>query len=217
MERDAFLSRVGRASLTSVLPDPPQVAAELPEMDPADLVAMMRTNAQAVNAVVHTPVSRHGAARAVTAIAAGHDASSFMAWDDLPVSGVSSALSTAGMERVDHAVPRGDRMDHNLGYLRVDVGVTGALAGLAESGSLVLSHGPGRPRMASLIPEIHVALLETGRIARDLAHWAHEYPESVVDTTNLVFVTGPSRTGDIEQELNLGVHGPRTVHIVIVK
>lgn len=217
MERDAFLSRVGRASLTSVLPDPPQVAAELPEMDPADLVAMMRTNAQAVNAVVHTPVSRHGAARAVTAIAAGHDASSFMAWDDLPVSGVSSALSTAGMERVDHAVPRGDRMDHNLSYLRVDVGVTGALAGLAESGSLVLSHGPGRPRMASLIPEIHVALLETGRIARDLAHWAHEYPESVVDTTNLVFVTGPSRTGDIEQELNLGVHGPRTVHIVIVK
>jgi L-lactate dehydrogenase complex protein LldG len=217
VERDAFLSRVGQASLTSILPDPPPVPAELPELEPADLVALMRTNAQAVNAVVHTPVSRHGAARAVAAIATGHDASSFMAWDDLPVSGVASALSAAGMERVDHRVPPGDRRQHNLGYVRVDVGVTGARAGLAESGSLVLSHGPGRPRMASLIPEIHIALLETDRIARDLAHWAHEYPESAAETTNLVFVTGPSRTGDIEQQLNLGVHGPRTVHIVMVK
>lgn len=217
MERDAFLSRVGRASLTSVLPDPPPVPDELPEMGPGDLVAMMRTNAQTVNAVVHTPVTRHGAARAVAAIAAGHDASNFMAWDDLPASGVASALSAAGMERVDHSVPRADRRQHNLDQLRVDVGVTGALAGLAESGSLVLSHGPGRPRMASLIPEIHIALLETERIARNLAHWAHEFPEAAAETTNLVLVTGPSRTGDIEQQLNLGVHGPRTVHIVIVK
>lgn len=217
MERDAFLSRIGQARLTSVLPDPPSVSPELPEMEPADLAALMRASAQAVNAVVHTPVSRHGAARAVAAIAAGHDASSFLAWDDLPVSGVASALSAAGMERVDHRVPPGNRREHNLGYARVDVGVTGAMAGLAESGSLVLSHGPGRPRMASLIPEIHIALLETDRIARDLAHWAHENPESAAETANLVFVTGPSRTGDIEMELNLGVHGPRTVHIVIVR
>lgn len=217
MERDTFLSRVGQASLTSVLPDPPVVHAELPEMEPVDLVAMMRVNAQKVNAVVHTPVSRHGAPRAVAAIAAGHDASSFLAWDDLPVPGVASALTAAGLERVGHQVPAGDRTAHNAGYLHVDVGVTGALAGLAESGSLVLSHGPGRPRMASLIPEIHIALLDVGRIARTLAHWAHEYPSSAVETTNLVLVTGPSRTGDIEMELNLGVHGPRTVHIVMVK
>jgi L-lactate dehydrogenase complex protein LldG len=217
VERDAFLSRVGRASLSSVLPAPPQVPTDLPELEPVDLVAAMRVNAQAVNAVVHSPVSRHGAPRAVAAIAAGHNASSFLAWDDLPVSGVASALTAAGMERVDHLVPEGNRREHNLGYLRVDVGVTGALAGLAESGSLALSHGPGRPRMASLIPEIHIALLEVDRIARTLAHWAHANPDSAADTANLVFVTGPSRTGDIEQELNLGVHGPRTVHIVIVK
>jgi L-lactate dehydrogenase complex protein LldG len=217
VERDAFLSRVGQASLMSILPDPRAVPAELPAMEPVDLVAVMRANAQKVNTVVHTPVSRHGAPRAVAAIAAGHDASSFLAWDDLPAPGVASALTAAGLERVDHEVPDGDRSTHNLGYLRVDVGVTGALAGLAESGSLVLSHGPGRPRMASLIPEIHIALLEVDRIARTLAHWAHEHPDSVVETTNLVFVTGPSRTGDIEMELNLGVHGPRTVHMVMVR
>jgi L-lactate dehydrogenase complex protein LldG len=186
-------------------------------MESVDLLATMRVNAQAVNAVVHAPVSRHGAPRAVAAIAAGHNASSFMAWDDLPVPGVAAALAEGGMERVDHEVPADARLDHNMSYLDVDVGVTGALAGLAESGSLVLSHGPGRPRMASLIPEVHIALLDVDRIARTLAHWVRDYPNSAAETTNLVFVTGPSRTGDIEMELNLGVHGPRTVHIVMVK
>ncbi len=217
MERDVFLSRVGQASLTAMVPEPPTVSPELPEMEPVDLLTTMRANAQAVNAVVHAPVSRHGAPRAVAAIAAGHNASSFMAWDDLPASGVAAALSAVGMERMDHEVPADARSDHIMSYRDVDVGVTGALAGLAESGSLVLSHGPGRPRMASLIPEVHIALLDVDRIARTLAHWVRDYPGSAAETTNLVFVTGPSRTGDIEMELNLGVHGPRTVHIVMVK
>jgi L-lactate dehydrogenase complex protein LldG len=186
-------------------------------MGPADHLALFRVRAQEVNAVVHGPVSRHGVPRAVAAIAAGHDVSRFMAWDDLPTSGVVSALAGAGLERVDHTVTEGARMEQNLRYLDVDVGVTGADGALAESGSLILAHGAGRPRMASLIPEIHIAILEVERIARTLAHWAHQNPEFVADTTNLVLITGPSRTGDIEQQLNLGVHGPRHVHIVMIK
>ena len=54
-------------------------------------------------------------------------------------------------------------------------------------------------------------------IDRTLAHWAHRRAESAAETANLVLVTGPSRTGDIEQQLNLGVHGPRHVHVVLVK
>jgi L-lactate dehydrogenase complex protein LldG len=130
---------------------------------------------------------------------------------------VVSALTAAGLERVDHLVPSGSRREHNLSYLDVDVGVTGSVGALAESGSLILSHGEGRPRMASLIPDIHIALLDTSRIARTLAQWARENGDSPEKTANLVLVTGPSRTGDIEQELNLGVHGPRHVHIVMVR
>ena len=90
-------------------------------------------------------------------------------------------------------------------------------AALAESGSLVLVHGEGRPRMASLIPDVHVALLDMSLLAYGLAHWANDNPELVADTASLVIVTGPSRTGDIELILNLGVHGPRHVHIVMIK
>jgi L-lactate dehydrogenase complex protein LldG len=217
VDRDSFLTRVGRASLTSVLPDPPQVSPDLPELAPADLLVLFRSRAQAVNAVVHGPVSRHGVPRAVIGIATGHEAGSFMAWDDLPASGVPSALLAAGLERVDHQVPTESRIDHNLAYGELDVGITGAEAALAESGSIVLLHGAGRPRMASLVPDVHIALVETERLDRTLAHWARENPTFVSETTNLVLVTGPSRTGDIEQQLNLGVHGPRHVHIVMIK
>lgn len=217
MERDAFLSRVGQASLTSKLPPLPVVDADLPEYESGDLVAQFRASAQKVNTVLHGPVARHAVPKSVVSIAAGHEVSNFIAWDDLPAAGVHSALATQGMERFDDVTPEGDRRDHNRGYVDVQLGVTGADAGLAVSGSLILSHGEGRSRMASLVPEIHVALLDVQNITTGLAHWARENPDSAAWTTNLVFITGPSRTGDIEQQLNLGVHGPRHLHIVMIK
>lgn len=217
MDRDSFLGRVGQAALHSELPPAPMVAPDLPELDDVDLVARFRSRAQAVNTVVHGPVSRHGVPRVVMGVAAGHEAGRFIAWDELPASGVASALQSAGLDRVDAETTSEDRLEHNLSYFHLDIGITGASAGLAESGSVVLVHGPGRPRMASIVPEIHIVLLEVERLARTLAHWAHEYPGLVGETTNLVLVTGPSRTGDIEQQLNLGVHGPRHVHVVLVR
>lgn len=185
-------------------------------MADVDLVALFRARAQEVNTVVHGPVSRHGVPRAVVGIAAGHEASTFLAWDDLPASGVTSSLQSAGLDRLGHEIDD-DRLQRNLSYLGLDIGVTGATAGLAESGSVVLVHGPGRPRMASIVPEVHIALLDVATISRTLAHWANEYPGFVTETTNLVLVTGPSRTGDIELQLNLGVHGPRHVHVVMIR
>jgi len=217
VDRDAFLARVGRAAMTAVLPEPPAVPERLPNMEVGDLVTLFRERAQAVDGVVHGPVGRHGAPVIVAGVAAGHGCETFMAWDDLPSPGVASALTAEGLERIPHDVPNGDRRTHQLGYLPLALGVTGALAGLADSGSLVLSHGSGRPRMASLVPEVHVALLDVKTIDHTLAHWAHKHPEVVTDTANLVMVTGPSRTADIEQVLNLGVHGPRHVHIVLIK
>lgn len=217
MERDVFLSRVARASMTAKIPAPPSVPEHLPELDRQDLVTLFRQRAIDVDAVVHGPVSRHGAPRAVTGIASGHQAETFLAWDDLPASGVASALIANGLTRIEHDAPNRDRNARLAEYRSVDMGITGAYAGLAESGSVVLSHGPGRPRMASLVPEIHVALLETKLLDRTLAHWSLKHSDVVAETANLVLVTGPSRTGDIELQLNLGVHGPRHLHVVLIK
>lgn len=201
--------------MVATLPRPPDVSERLPDLDPVDLVGLFRARAQEESVVVHGPVGRHGVPRAVAGIAAGHACQTYMAWDDLPAPGVTSALT--GVERVEHRVPEDGRIPHQLAYQTLDLGVTGADAGLAESGSLVLLHGEGRPRMASLIPEVHVALLDVGLIERTLVHWAHRYPATVLESANMVFVTGPSRTGDIEQQLRLGVHGPRHVHVVMFR
>lgn len=217
MNREQFLSRVASAVMTSGAPSPSPVPDRLPELDPTDLVALFRSRAQAVDAVVHGPVAKHRIPKAVVGIALGHDCSTFAAWDDLPTPGVATALSAAGLTKVSHQVPNEGRKSHQMGYSNLDLGVTGSVAGLAESGSVVLTHGSGHPRMVSLVPEIHVVLLDVSAIDRTLALWAAKHPDLVGSTANLVLISGPSRTGDIELQLNLGVHGPRHLHIVLSK
>ncbi|HEX6947859.1 MAG TPA: lactate utilization protein [Acidimicrobiia bacterium] len=209
MERDRFLARVAGALLTARIPTAPDAAGGVPEPD-GDLLTLFRSRAQEVSAVVHGPVSRHGAERVVAGIASGHGSSTFVAWDDLPAPGVVPMLESAGLTRVPATDGGLDR------FRQLDLGVTGAAAALAESGSVVLIHGPGRPRLASLVPDVHVVLVEIETIQPSLAHWAHSQPEPISSTANLVVVTGPSRTGDIELQLNLGVHGPRHVHVVLI-
>ncbi len=94
-----------------------------------------------------------------------------------------------------------------------DAGVTGAIAALAETGSIVVSSGPGRSRMVSLLPPVHIALVSIGCLTTDLLTWAAarsgEWP------ANVTVITGPSRTADIEQTTALGMHGPKRVIAIL--
>jgi L-lactate dehydrogenase complex protein LldG len=80
----------------------------------------------------------------------------------------------------------------------------------------VLSTGPGRGRLASLLPPVHICLLNADRLYGTMAHFIQAFPDSVRQTSNLVFITGPSRTADIEQTLTLGVHGPGHLYVLLV-
>lgn len=99
----------------------------------------------------------------------------------------------------------------------VPVGLTGADAALADSGTLVLQNLPGQPAPMSLLPEVHVALLDVRRIYPSLPDYlAVLNPRTTVcGASNLVFVTGPSRTADIEMALTIGVHGPGRIVVVM--
>jgi L-lactate dehydrogenase complex protein LldG len=92
-------------------------------------------------------------------------------------------------------------------------GVSRALYGLADTGSVVLAAAPDEPRARSLLPSVHVSLLAEDRILPGLA----ELFEAVGDDlpSALAIVTGPSRSADIEQQLVVGVHGPGEVHVVL--
>lgn len=216
MEREAFLARVRAAVAIDRVPGPPAEDPGLlvPSLPTVDLVERFTEALQAVEGVVHT----EDPAGVIAEVAARHEATEYLSWDpeQLPVTGLLDELDRRGLRRVEAAVPAEGRADHQLSYRGLRLGITGAEAGLAESGSIVLRSGPGRPRMASLVPLVHVALLPAGRLHRSLAHWAAEEAGSAAEAANLVVISGPSRTGDIEQHLTLGVHGPKHVHVVLV-
>jgi L-lactate dehydrogenase complex protein LldG len=220
VEREAFLARVRDAGRTSVLPPHPSEdpGLHVPELDSVDLLALFVARLEEVEASVHEVADHDQARHAVIEIARGHAVKSFMIWDDdqMPVRGVGPALTAAGLAEIAGRVDSDSRLEQQMGYLELGLGVTGAEAGFAESGTFVLRSGPGRPRMASVIPLVHVALLERDRLHRSLAHWAVEGAPGIADAANVVFITGPSRTADIEQHINVGVHGPRYVHVVLL-
>jgi L-lactate dehydrogenase complex protein LldG len=97
------------------------------------------------------------------------------------------------------------------------VGVTGAFAAIAETGTLVFASGPDTPSTVSLLPETHVAVVSARRIVAHMEDaWALARAELGQLPRAINFVSGPSRTADIDQTIVLGAHGPYRVHIVLV-
>jgi L-lactate utilization protein LutC len=97
------------------------------------------------------------------------------------------------------------------------LGITGAFVGIAETGTLMLLSGPDTPATVSLLPETHIAVLGTERIVATMEQaWDRLRLEHGALPRAVNFISGPSRTADIEQTVTLGAHGPYRVLIIIV-
>ncbi len=92
---------------------------------------------------------------------------------------------------------------------QIIAGVTNARYGLADTGSILVADGAGNPLCGSLLPEIHIAILKAENVRPSLA----DVIEMTKDQRVAVFITGPSRTADIEMTLTIGVHGPKEIHV----
>jgi L-lactate dehydrogenase complex protein LldG len=99
----------------------------------------------------------------------------------------------------------------------VDAGFTTTLGGIAETGTLVLWPTPDEPRLMSLLPPIHVALVEADKVADNLAGFIRDNGWAKAMPTNAVLISGPSKTADIEQTLAYGVHGPKELIVLVLK
>lgn len=98
------------------------------------------------------------------------------------------------------------------------VGITGAYCAIAETGTLVTLSGEDTPATVSLLPETHIAVVPRSRIVRGMEEaWALMRQERGGLPRAVSFISGPSRTADIEQTVTLGAHGPYRVHIVVVR
>ena len=96
------------------------------------------------------------------------------------------------------------------------IGITGAFCAIAETGTLLTVSGPQTPATVSLLPETHIAIVPALRIVRGMEEaWQLMRDELKQLPRAVSFISGPSRTADIEQTVTLGAHGPYRVHVII--
>lgn len=154
---------------------------------------------RALGGIVHI-VPRDGVQARVEALLAERNITHIQMGGDVPhVDG--TALGSAGIEAQCGPAEA------------IRAGLTGALAGIAETGSIVLAGGHGRSLTASLVPPLHVAVLDASQLVATVAE-ALALP-AVRECAAGAIVTGPSRTADIEMTLTIGVHGPGELHVVL--
>lgn len=102
-------------------------------------------------------------------------------------------------------------------FYQVDAGLTSTLGGIAETGTLMLWSSPDEPRTLSLVPPIHIAILDTNQLYTTFAEAVQKqgWLEQGLPT-NALLISGPSRSADIAQVLAYGVHGPKELVVVLV-
>jgi L-lactate dehydrogenase complex protein LldG len=125
------------------------------------------------------------------------------------------------LDRIDFPASFPDQTWHFAGEVEgyrevcaeADAGLTSAVFALAETGTLVLEPGPVQSRLTSLLPPVHFVLLPESRILPSIFDWSAQLPDPL--PSNVVLVSGPSKTADIEQTLVVGVHGPKRLIVIV--
>jgi L-lactate dehydrogenase complex protein LldG len=177
-------------------------------LPPADRIALFVRMALEVSATVDRLADPASVPQAAAAFLAGHNLPAALR---LAPHRALAALPWASQPTLD--ISAGCARDGDA------VSLTAAFAGVAETGSLVLVSGPEHPTTLNFLPDTHIVVLGSDQIvgcyedAWDRLRAA--MPGGLPRTVN--FVTGPSRTGDIEQQIQLGAHGPRRLHIIMVE
>jgi L-lactate dehydrogenase complex protein LldG len=215
--REAFLARISGAlerRTTAAPPAAPVVdesIARLTRHD-ADLVALFAANAAATGMTVHR-VSSDGAGDQLLALASSLRLKTVALGRSPGLSLAAKTLAAAGVTMVS---PQSSGFES---LYRVDAGLTDVQAAIAETGSLVCASGPDLRRGLSLVPPVHLAIVRRSDIVPDLIDFfAGLTGQGAAGSlpSNMVLITGPSKTADIEGVLVTGVHGPREVHVLLI-
>jgi L-lactate dehydrogenase complex protein LldG len=176
-------------------------------LPPAGQIALFMKMAAAVSATVEQVADETAIPAAVAAYLRDRNLPAALRMGDDPL------LNGLGWNRTPIEVRHGPSDGTDA------VGLSHALAGVAESGTLVLTSGRENPTTINFLPETHVVVLRAADIAGDYETvWARlraSHGKGYLPRT-VNFVTGPSRSADIEQTLLLGAHGPRRLHILVV-
>ena len=213
--RNTILSRVRRAQLTGRIPGfgadrrgtataAPTTAREKPPVRPRREVCFQRflDELTLLGVDYHVEVSAADVRARVAAIVASR---SVLRWD---VRHLPYDIGSLWPDAADGTSPRERQA-------AAEIGVTGCDSAIAETGSLVLLSGDGKPRTASLLPPVYLAVVRRNDLRFSMAEFFSERADAIAAARCCTFITGPSRTADIELTLTVGVHGPGEVIVVV--
>lgn len=231
MDRDAFLNllaeRLKRPRMTSPPPRDvrgvPEFYRERPLAEGAsaegaspekDLAKRFKQELETLGGQVYIEGSPGGAAARLKSLLAELKPRTIVSWAHTEFHDLDLAWLWGDLGYVEY---RGRAEPFRAAALRADVGITTADAAIANTGTLVLTTSPARPRSVSLTPAVHIALVRkdqlVARMGEALARFGHGEGRGM--PSGLFYITGPSRTADIEGDLSIGVHGPAAVSVIL--
>jgi L-lactate dehydrogenase complex protein LldF len=195
----------------------PGQAVQEPPLHPGpreeDVVGRFESVAQALGAEFHRCEEADLASKIDRALAE-IGARSLLHWDgdsDPALAPILDHLGEKGYDLISPSIPEDGeaRFETNQALSFAQAGLTCATAAFADTGTLVLSSGAGHSALASLLPPVHIAILRAELIHASMEDWIGKDGKQVLEDRSFThFISGPSRTADIEMTLTIGVHGP---------
>ena len=245
-ERAEFLQQIWKSlgrSEPSIAPDGPPPAArgpadelmarveaaeDLASADAEELMAGLAVSGEASGWVVRRVGDAKEAGRYVLEVARDLEARSAVhtlhdvvreALSGDPFSGTGIELTPVAVDRADEDAERDSRAVLRAAMAGADLGITGVDYAIAETGTCVIIPASGSSRLVSLLPPVHIALIERGQVLPSLDELFTLRRRDFMNGdlgSYMNLITGPSRTADIEYQLVTGVHGPGEVHMVLI-
>lgn len=210
VSRTAILARVRQSQIRGFIPESPEglpdrLVAKKP--DPADLLFRLQEEFNLLGVKNFIEDSEEAVCNRVQNLIAGKP---MLSWDldQLPY-GLGKRLENSLQNQIVYY-----GRDPKEDQAKAEIGLTGCEAVIAETGSLAMISEGGKPRTASLLPYVHVVVIRRADIVLSMDEFFEKFKTREL-LPYLVFITGPSRTADIELSLTLGVHGPGEVIAVV--
>jgi L-lactate dehydrogenase complex protein LldF len=187
-----------------------------------DLIEQFSEALQALGAELHRTTMEQ-APEACFQILKREQINKILAWENSHpfIEEIRAQCDGQGIDQLAYQYPAspGEERNSSLAALaEAQAGITTSSAAFANTGTVVLTSGQGQPLGTSLIPNLHICLVQESQIYFDLQQWMEtDAPAAIRRATTINFISGPSRTADIEMTLTIGVHGPGKVIILLVK
>jgi L-lactate utilization protein LutC len=225
VSREAFLARV-RSAAAAGRAHRVHLRSDLPERvgycgAGADPVARLIDEVNAVGGQAHRAADLAAARDILANLLALYAPRSALCWRHplLERLGLGELLATHQVAALDHeALYPLAQPEQRTKMFAAEIGISSVSLAIAETGTLALASRPGQERLASLLPPVHVAIVEASQIVPDLFDYFDRLEADGLASlpSNFVFITGPSKTGDIELTLTTGVHGPGKWHVIVI-